>query len=161
VAAPDLLELEAHSAVGATQGVFQNIPYWSFPAAATQAYRSHINIPISLSIPTPFLHLCFHVIGLLAGILPQLVITARRVPRPGGATDPANLPLTISEFNVVCATVATLSAGNQYVEFVSNSFVVLPGDTVFFSVERLSSDLYAGEVGILRQFGLVVSGALS
>lgn len=134
--------------------------YLGFEPAVTNSYRSKIHIPFDLAINTPKLKLRFEVLGTVAGTLPNLTVTARRVSRPAsGLTTPVSLPLDATEFSVSITTAGVLSSANQYVEADATPFTVAPGDTVYVHVSRSSSDGYLGTVGILRQSGIVVSGA--
>lgn len=133
--------------------------YLEFPQSDETTYRGKIQIPNDLAIPTPKLSLVFLVLGRAAGTLPALTFTARRVPRPAdGLTTPLALPDSTDEFAVVCDTVAAIGA-NEYVEAASTPFTVEAGDTVYFSVTRGAADGYAGNVGVLRQTGVVSVGA--
>lgn len=139
---------------GASEEFYQDVMYLGLPAGEATGFRSKLQVPTTFGLPSPKLKLRLTLLGRSAGSLPDLTVTARRVPR---ATTPAALPLTGSEFSVTISTVATVTA-NQYVEFTSDEFVVAAGDAVFFWVQRSDSDGYAGEVGVIQQMGVLSGG---
>lgn len=146
---------------GAEEGSYGTPPvmYLEFIAGDEREYRGKVHIPYDLAIPSPQLALRFSILGRAAGTLPQLTFSGRIVPQPSdGLSTPEDLPVDGDEFSIACTTVATITT-NQYVEAVSTPFDVEPGDTVYFTVRRSSSDGYAGAVGVLRQNGVVSSGA--
>lgn len=137
---------------------FEQTTYLGFPPGVASSIRCKLYIPDNLGPGTFNLRLRFWILGRSAGTLPNLTITARKLPRPpSGLTTPVNLPNSTQEFNVVCPTSAVLTAANQYVEAESNSFSVSSGDTVFYTVARSPSDGYLSEVGIITQKGILVT----
>lgn len=147
---------------GAEEAYYGSPPvmYLEFIAGDMREYRGKINIPFDLAIVSPKLKLRFEIIGRAIGTLPQLEFSGRRVPRPAnGLATPLNLPDDSTEFGITCVTTAVLTSTNQYAEAESEAFTVAAGDTVFFTVRRTASDGYAGAMGVLRQSGVVVSGA--
>lgn len=147
---------------GAEEAFYDDPPlmYLAFNNDVERKYRGKIYVPDDLAITSPELKLRFVILGRAVGTLPQLTITARIVPRPtDGLNTPMDLPLAAEEFDVVCDTIATLTDTNQYIEAESEPFTVTPGDTIFYTVQRDEDDGYAAELGILRQVGVVVSGA--
>jgi hypothetical protein len=147
---------------GAEEAYYDDPPlmYLEFLEGDERSYRGKIQIPNDLAIPSPELSLVFLVLGRAIGTLPQLTFTGRIVPRPpNGLATPLLLPDNTSEFAITCTTVAVLSTANRYVEAVSVPFDVTAGDTVYFTVTRSAVDGYAGAVGIVRQTGIVSSGA--
>lgn len=134
--------------------------YLEFAAGDERAYRGKINVPGDLAITAPELKLRFTLLGRAVGTLPQLTFSARIVPRPADGLDtPLDLPEDVDEFAVTCVTTAVLTDTNQYVEAESEPFAVAAGDTVFFNVSRGDADGYAGDMGVLRQAGVVVAGS--
>ncbi len=147
---------------GAEEAYYGSPPimYLEFIAGDEREYRGKIHIPFDLAIPTPQLSLRFEILGRAIGTLPQLEFSGRIVPRPvAGLDTPLTLPLDAAEFTITCDTVTALASTNQYVEAVSDPFDIAPGDTVFFTVRRTSSDGYAGAMGVIRQSGIVTSSA--
>jgi hypothetical protein len=145
---------------GAEQSFFQDTMYFGFVPAEENEYRAKVQVPLGLTTPSPQMKLVFHVFGRAAGTLPQLTVTARRIPRPAdGLDEPQALPTSDDEFAVAIDTTGTLTSTNQYVEAESQPFDVEAGDTVFFTVRRESTDSYNAEVGILRHAAVVESGA--
>jgi hypothetical protein len=143
----------------AEEEFFQDTMFIGLLAGFQQQYRAKLHIPTDVNIVNPQLKLRFIVFGQTAGTLPQLVITGRRVPRPGTIlTSSVTLPDNTSEFSITCPTNGVLAANNQYIEAESSPFTVAIGDTVFFTVQRLSTDGYPSEVGIIRQTGILIGG---
>ncbi len=139
---------------GASEEFYQDIMYLGLAAGEESGFRSKVVVPSTFGLPDPTLALRLVLIGRSAGTLPQLTVTARRVPR---ATTPAALPLTGAEFSVTIITTQAVTA-NQYVEVTGTGFTVAPGDTVFFWVRREDDDAYAGEVGVIQQSGVLSGG---
>jgi len=147
---------------GAEEAYYGSPPimYLEFVEGDEREYRGKVHVPYDLAIPTPQMSLRLVVLGRAAGTLPQLVLTGRIVPRATDGLDtPFDLPDDAEEFTITCVTVAALDSTNRYVEAESEPFAVAAGDTVYFTVQRLSSDGYAGSVGILRQSAVVSTGA--
>lgn len=147
---------------GAEEAYYGEPPvmYLEFVAGDEREYRGQVNIPFDLAIASPQLKLRFVILGRAAGTLPQLEFSGRIAVRPADGLDtPLDLPLDVDEFTITCVTIATLTDTNQYVEAESEAFDVAPGDTVYFTVRRAASDGYAGALGVLRQAGVVISGA--
>ncbi len=156
------LEVQLVRLDGAEEAYFGDPPlmYLEFAEGDEREYRGKLHVPYDTAIPTPMLKLRFAVLGRAAGTLPQLEFTGRIVPRPAAGLDtPADLPDDAEEFTITCVTVADLDDTNQYVEAESEGFAVAAGDTVFFTVRRSAEDGYAASVGIIRQSGVVFSGA--
>lgn len=131
------------------------ITYLGFDPGEDETYRAVLQVPSTLAIPTPHLQLQLTLLGLSAGDLPTLTVTARRVPQ---ALTPAVVPDATAEFAVTIDTTLTTTAPNQYAMVTSEAFVVAPGDLVYFSVSRSSADAYGDVVGVMRQTGLITSG---
>lgn len=155
------LDVELVRLDGAEEAYYGNPPimYLEFVPNDYRQYRGKITIPYDLAVPSPLLKLRFHVLGRAAGTLPQLVFSGRRIPRPtDGLASPLVLPNDTAEFVIACPTVVAFASPNMYVEAESVPFPVTPGDTVFFTVLRRATDSYAGNVGILKQSGVVIKG---
>lgn len=152
------LPIELVRVEGIEEEFFSDIPYLGMTADEQSSYRARIVVPADLSIANPQLAIRLLILGRTAGVLPDLNITARILPRPSDGIDaPEDLPLVGEEFAVTIDTNATLTSANQYVEATANPFAVSPGDIVLYTVERLSTDGYAGDVGILAQMGVITS----
>lgn len=147
---------------GAEEAYYGSPPvmYLEFVEGDEREYRGKIHVPFDLAITTPKMKLRFEILGRAVGNLPQLTFTGRIVPRPTDGLDtPLDLPDDSTEFAITCDTTGVLTDTNQYVEAESEPFDVAAGDTVYFTVRRSDSDGYAGALGVLRQAGIVVSGA--
>lgn len=131
------------------------VMFLAFRAGEESEIRGRINVPASLDINSPTLTLRFTVLGRAAGTLPDLDVTYRRVERP---SDGLNVPVDLlsgSEVNVNCDFGAVLASADLYVEVDSDPISIEAGDTIYYTVKRLSTDGYAGDVGLLRQGGIV------
>jgi len=99
------------------------------------------------------------IIGRVAGTLPPMTVEYYKSARPSGVTpvDVTQSYVAVSGFD---PTAATLTNINQAVEIEANSFSVNPGDIVYVRVERDPtdvSDVYAGEIGVMQQTGILAS----
>jgi len=134
--------------------------YLELPAGDQTNFRGKLYVPADLAIPSPQMRLRLLVLGRAVGTLPQLTFSGRIVPRPSdGLNTPVDLPADGEEFTITCDTTGTLTGAGQYVEAVSEPFDVAAGDVVYFTVQRESGDGYAGAVGVIRQAGVLSSGA--
>ena len=140
---------------------YQNVTYLSFPKNKHSEIRCKLFVPIDLDVSSlgsgTQLKLYFRLLLLArsAGTLPNLSITARRIPYPSTNLSPLALPGPSSEFSVPIVTSVTTTAPNQYFSADSDSFNVSNGDTIFFSIKR-SPDSYNDEVGIFRIIGKLI-----
>lgn len=139
---------------GASEEFYQDVMYLEFPAGEATAFRSKLYVPTGTGFASPQLVLRFLLLGRSAGVLPDLTVTARRVPKPAAPLTGTALPLSGAEFSVTIVTTATVTA-NQYVEAVSDPFEVAAGDTVYFWVRRADDDAYAGAAGVITQTGVL------
>jgi hypothetical protein len=142
---------------GAEEEYFQDIMFLGFVPGDQRQYRAKIEIPSDLNVPNSQLKLRFQILGTVFGTLPQLNMTARRVPRPDGLNS-IDLPQDPDEFDVICNTNQEITDNYSYLEVESDPFDVAAGDSIFFTVQRTATDGYTGEVGILRQSGVIISG---
>lgn len=141
---------------GVEEQFYEDVTYLGFPAASETAIRCKLHVPSTSGFAAPVLSLRLRILGRAAGNLPSLTVTARRLARPSSGSSVA-LPLGASEFSVTISTTATLGSSNRYIEANSSSFAVADGDTVLFTVQRSSSDAYAGEVGIIQMTGILTA----
>lgn len=124
--------------------------FLNFPQSKDTSLRGMIAVS-SIGIPAnPLMRLRFWMLTRASGVLPDLTLTYRRVPRSASASQA--LPTTDTSLaNVDPSGYGSLTSGN-YIEVLSAEFAVVAGDLVFFTLGRLgASDGYAGDVGLLRQ----------
>jgi hypothetical protein len=145
------LDVQLVRLMGAEEQYFQNIMYLGFAAGEETAIRGRIQIPETLDVANPVIQLRLRLIGRSVGNLPAMTLTGCRVPAPGSAV--AILPSADTAIGI--DTTATLAAANQYIDVLSNSISVVAGDDFLFTLTRLSTDAYIGEVGLLRMAALV------
>jgi hypothetical protein len=137
---------------GVSQEFYPDL-YLGFPAGRASEIRGRIDIPVDVEADTITLALKTWLLGRSAGTLPALTAAYRIVGRPSaGLTTPVAFPLTDTAWTV---TTSAAVGANEYVEASSATIEVSPGDTVFFSLVRAASDGYSGELGLIRQFGLL------
>ncbi|HDL85039.1 MAG TPA: hypothetical protein ENH11_01700 [Candidatus Acetothermia bacterium] len=130
-----------------------DIMYLGFRPARDASIRGKIEVPSGGfdSEVTYVMALRFWILGTVAGTLPNLTMTYRRISR---SLTPASLP--VAETGGSTLALNTITVGqNQYIEVETDEFVIVGGDSVFFTLARDSSDGYTGNVGILRQKGIV------
>ena len=108
------------------------------------------NIPPAGLAASPKLKLRLVLLGRAAGSIPALTLTYRRVPRPG-----TNTPLPLNDSAVTINTAQVIANANEYFEKESNEITVAAGDTVLVTINRLASDGYASEIGLLRVGGVI------
>lgn len=154
------LEVQLVRLDGATEEHFEELMYLGFEPAEDNQYRAKLHIPSGSLVENPHLKLRFQIFSRGSGTVPQLIFTGRRVPRPpDGLNTPLDLPGTGDEFVITCDTQGVTTDNNQYIEAESEAFAVEAGDTIFFMVKRESTDGFGSQVGILRQVGVLQSGA--
>ncbi len=141
---------------GVQEAFLFDMTYLAFSAERQSEYRGRIEVPHDLQLPTPKMRLRFRIFGNVAGTLPTMELTARRVPATVDG-EPLDLPTDDDEFGVSLVTAITLTDNNQYVDVTSGVFEVAAGDQVFYTIKRLSTDDYAGEVGLWEQKGVLSS----
>lgn len=151
------LPVDLYRLDGADQEYLFDLMYLGLPADQQTAVRGKVKVPDASGLQDPVLALRLRLLGRAAGSLPQLTVTARRVPRndPGDALD---LPTSAEEFAVTVDTTDALADANQYVEATSDAFAVADGDLLFFTVQREDGDGYNAEVGILSIVGILTQG---
>lgn len=142
---------------GATQENHQESLYLGLAAGRTQGYRAKIDVPRSAGIVNGTVRFRFVILGRTSGILPTLVLTARTTPSSQAPTTTI-LPSSGSEVTLTLNTTFTLVSGNRFVEVVSGPLTgINSGCIVHFSLTRLSTDTYPGEVGILSQSAILAA----
>jgi hypothetical protein len=143
----------------AVQQFYENIPYIAFLPNLNSEIRGKLVVPYGLDLTALRLQIRVCLLGSVAGTLPSLNLTRRRLTRPpSGLTTPVTLPLNTSETTLSITTTGTLANPYEYVEATSQKFVVAPGDIVFFTLGRNSGDGYTGEVGVVHITGIISNG---
>ena len=135
---------------GVREDSTSDIFFLSFPVGKATSFRGRIEIPRELVIASPILDLWFWVLARTPGTLPALPLSYRRLPRPDPACTGVALPTSDVSLTDLDPSACGALAGNSYVEVVSESFVVAAGDEVLFTLGRLASDGYLGDVGVVR-----------
>jgi hypothetical protein len=120
-----------------------------FPSGRDSNLRARVELPSAGLIENPMMELQFWVLARTAGVLPELPISYRRLAAPDGCSQ-ETLPNTDTNLPVLNPGACGTLSANRYVEVVSEAFEVANGESIWFSLGRLSTDSYAGAVGILR-----------
>jgi len=142
---------------GVEEEYVNDVMYLGFDPQELQSFRSVIRVPQTLDTARPAMTLQFRILGLGAGNLPALTLTYLRVPAAlSSPVSPVTLP-DVADQSLTINTAFTTTAANQYADIQSASFLVEPGDDVFFTLKRSASDVYPYQVGVIRQVGLITS----
>ena len=123
--------------------------FLSFPSGRDSNLRARMELPSTGLIANPMMELRFWVLARTTGVLPALPFSYRRLTVPDGCAQKilVDTDTVLSDLDPgACGTIAA----NRYVEVVSEAFAVANGESIWFSLGRLSTDSYAGAVGILR-----------
>ncbi len=129
---------------------YQGVYYLGFPSGMASSIRGKIALPPSGLPSSPIMRINFQILGRVAGTLPALTFTYRRVPAAALNTAAA-LPTADTTGTSVNLATAGAIAANTY--FGAQSMIipgVQNGDIIFFSLGRSSTGGYSGEVGLLR-----------
>lgn len=142
------LEVQLYRLDGGTVEFYEGVPYTGLPEDRDTEIRGRFRVPDDIPYASPRLRIRLRLLGTVAATLPDLSLTARRIP---ASATPAGLPLAGAEFAVTLADdMPALSNAYQYADLASEYFAVAAGDTVLFSVARDgASDGYPGAVGVL------------
>jgi hypothetical protein len=132
----------------------EDVPYIGFPSGRQSAVRLRFNVPAMGTPANPQVTLRLLLLGTAAGTLPPLVVTARQLPRPAGAT---SVVLPTVDFPVTINTNVAVGAV-EYLEIEATPFAVNPGDTLLVTVQRNWPDGYSNEVGMIRSGAIIGSG---
>lgn len=140
---------------GAVEEYVEDVMYIGLPQNEETSFRSRIQVPETLALANPELTISLRVLGRVSGTLPALTVTWRAVPKPGSGTA-ENLPTADTSATLTYETASVTS--NQYVTATTGTITVAAGDDILFTVTRGAGDGYAGDIGILRQAGIVAAG---
>lgn len=123
--------------------------FLSLPSERASSLRARVELPSSGLIENPLMELQFWLLARTAGVLPTLPVSYRRLAAPNGCIPEILLDTDVALADLDPGVCGTLSA-NRYVKVVSEPFEIADGESIWFSLGRLSTDSYAGAVGILR-----------
>lgn len=133
---------------------YEDVMFLGLPDGQESGLRYKFKLPAGDAFPeTPKLKLRLTLLGLVAGTLPALDLSYRRLPT--GSTVPAALPTSDTTLAV---TTALAVAADEYVTVESDEFTVAAEDTVLFSLTRAGTGGYNGEVGVLDAVAVLVAG---
>lgn len=129
---------------------YENVLYIGFPQGRESSVRLKIHLPSALP-PNPLMYLELRVLGRVAGTLPDLTASYRRISDPGGCTTPLALPIADTDLPNISFSGCTLPGINYYISVETDRFSVAAKDLVYVTIGRSgSSDGYNGEVGLLE-----------
>ncbi len=148
------LSVEIVRLVGVTDEPYQNVLGLNFSTVrANASIRGMIRVPTKAALSDgAMLRLRLWLLGRAAGTVPDDLLTAtyRVLARPETPTalptDDTELPLDVS---------ATLVSANSYYEVTSDPIKVAAGDVVLFTLTRVGSDGYSGDVLLIRRTGVI------
>jgi len=148
------LSVEIVRLVGVTDEPYQNVLGLNFSTVrANASIRGMIRVPTKAALSDgAMLRLRLWLLGRAAGTVPDDLLTAtyRVLARPETPTalptDDTELPLDVS---------ATLVSANSYYEVTSDPIEVAAGDVVLFTLTRVGSDGYSGDVLLIRRTGVI------
>lgn len=138
--------------------LYNDIPYLGFPTAQSSLLRVRLNVPEANLDQNLKMKIRVRLFGLEAGLLPELYMSYRRLPRPGLAG--LALPGNAAEVDLDFSDSSRTLAKDIVVECNSAEFCVEAGDTVLVTIERrggTNEDQYGSDVGVLRVAGIVRS----
>lgn len=141
---------------GAVEEETNDVIYLGFRPNRDSSYRGKIEVPVNgFESSTDYeMNLALWVLGTSAGTLPDLSISYTRIPY---TATPANIPVAETGSFTLALSEVTVTQ-NQYAAVSSDAFDIEPGDTVFFTISRTASgpsDTYTGNVGFIRQKGVI------
>lgn len=141
--------------IDAKDRYYEDLMYLGLPDGQESGLRYKFKMPAADAFPgTPKLKLRLTLLGRVAGTLPALDLSYRRVPV--GSTTPAALPTADTTLAVTTAIAVDV---DEYVTVESAAFTVAAEDTVMFSLTRAGTGGYNGEVGVLDAVAVLVPGA--
>jgi hypothetical protein len=146
---------------GAREAFVNNVIALGFDAAKLATFYGRISIRGNLELPTGtqmrlrLMVLARYKTGTSTDVPEDVfTVTVRRLPKPETLNTPVALPLVDTTLPVDCS--ATITEANQYYEIQTDPFDVVSGDVIMFSVTRQATDDYAGELDIVRKYGMLV-----
>ena len=147
---------------GVTEEFYEDTIALGFAAGQNSEFRGRIHIPLSLNIPAgTLMKLRFRVMSKSSTTLPQdlFSLAYRRVPSPTVLLAPVALPTADTALADQPTSDVAFSAVDMYFEFESETFAIVSGDTILFTLSRASIDSYGGDLLLLRQRGVLVDGS--
>jgi hypothetical protein len=133
---------------------YKDVMYLGLPPDQASGLRYKFKLPGTDALPaSPEVKLRVMLFARLAGTLPALLLTYRRIPRPV-----SDDPLPTTETSLTINTAVSVDQ-DDYVEVESDTISgVAEGDLILFSLTREDGDGYAGEVGVLDAVAVLVPG---
>ena len=138
---------------GVSEEFYQDLPALGLPPARQSEFRGKIRVPPDGITDGTQMKLRLLLLGRVDGTLPELEVSYRRIP--AGTTTPQALPTVDTDIDNI---VGVAIDADQYVQLESEAFDIEAGDQILFTIRRLS-DGYTGEVHVIDQRGVLVSGA--
>lgn len=133
---------------------YEDVMFLGLPDGQESGLRYKFKMPAADAFPeTPKLKFRVSLLGLVAGTLPALELTYRRIGV--GSTAPTALPTSDTALPITTAVAVDV---DEYVTVESDEFTVAAEDTVLFSLTRTGTGGYNGEVGVLDAVAVLVAG---
>jgi len=134
---------------GASIDKVNDLPVVVLPAGEDADFRGRFRIPTAGLSGNFDLQLKFRVLARSAGTLPDLALAYRRLPlAPAAAAMPTADSTWGAGGELTLSIAESMTAGN-YVDIETEEITVTPGDTVYFTLTRTSTDGYAGDIALL------------
>lgn len=139
------LPIEIVRLEGVTEEFFAQVLGLGFPAGRQTSFRARFSVPAHAEVGAGAqVRVIFLLLGRVAGTLPPLQMSYRKIQRPLSGP----LPLPLNDQSLALNSEAVVAA-NEYVEVRSSPFPIADGDVVLFSLRR-NLDSYAGEVHVIH-----------
>jgi hypothetical protein len=139
----------------AREEIVDDVFFLDFPSGKNSSLSGLIDVPDGLSISSPKMKLVFRLLARATGTLPALTLSYRRIPKNTVACTGLLLPDESTDLDNLDPSECGNIVSGRYIERESGLFDVVAGDQILFTLGRLSTDTYAGSVGVLRQRALI------
>ena len=160
---PPNADVEGRVSLAALNGVLEDqlngVFFLNFPQGETTSLIGRIDVAQDLAIASPVLELWFWVLAASAsGVLPNIQLGYKRVPRPYPITTPVVLPsIDVSMPDLDFAAYGSVPV-NNYIEIPATPVAVASGDVFFFTMTRAIGAGYGGDVGFLQLGYRIITG---
>lgn len=130
---------------------YLDLPALGLPPDEESEFRGKITVPADGIADGTELKIRLMLLGRVDGTLPDLEVSYRRIP--AGSTTPQAIPTADTDLADITGVAVD---ADQYVSLESESFEIVAGDQVYFTIRRLD-DGYTGEIHVIDQRGVLVA----
>ena len=153
-ATPPNSDAEGRVSLAALNGVLEDqqngVFYLNLPQGENTSLIGRIDVSQDLAIVNPVLELWFWVLAVATGILPNLQLGYKRMPRPDPVTSPVAIPIVDTPMPDLDFTAYGSVPVNKYIEIPATPVAIASGDVFFFTLRRPGTDSFGGDVGLLQ-----------